>query len=91
MNSRTPARDVVVIAKDLALKTAAKSLYQDVKSSNLTVDVLVNNAGVAYGGAFTAMDTDAVPRMVLLNAATLAIADAAVRHRHGRARVRDVF
>ncbi len=64
--------DVIVIAKDLALKTAAKSLYQDVKSCNLTVDVLVNNAGVAYGGAFTAMDTEAVARMVLLNAATLA-------------------
>ena len=32
----------------------------------------MNNAGVAYGGAFTAMDADAVPRMVMLNAATLA-------------------
>jgi uncharacterized protein len=69
---KTGGADVVVIAKDLALKTAAKSLHQDVKSSNLTVDVLVNNAGVAYGGAFTAMDAEAVPRMVLLNAATLA-------------------
>ncbi|HTK99058.1 MAG TPA: SDR family oxidoreductase [Pseudomonadales bacterium] len=64
--------NVLVIAKDLSLKTSAKSLYQDVKSCNLTVDVLVNNAGVAYGGAFTAMDTEAVQRMVLLNAATLA-------------------
>jgi short-subunit dehydrogenase len=63
---------VVVIAKDLSLKTAAKSLYQELKSINLPVDVLVNNAGVAYGGAFTAMDTDAVQQMVLLNAATLA-------------------
>lgn len=64
--------EVLVITKDLALKTAAKSLYQDVKSCNPTVDVLVNNAGVAYGGAFTAMDAEAVARMVLLNAATLA-------------------
>jgi uncharacterized protein len=63
---------VVVIAKDLSLKTAPKSLYQELKSINLPVDVLVNNAGVAYGGAFTAMDTDAVQQMVLLNAATLA-------------------
>jgi uncharacterized protein len=63
---------IVVISKDLALKTAAKSLHQDVRSKNLAIDVLVNNAGVAYGGAFTAMDTDAVQRMVLLNAATLA-------------------
>jgi len=64
--------DVVVIAKDLALKTSAKSLHQDVKGKSLAVDVLVNNGGVAYGGAFTAMDNDAVQRMVLLNAATLA-------------------
>ncbi len=64
--------DIVVIAKDLALKTAARALYQDVKSRGLTIDVLVNNAGVAYGGAFTAMDPDAVARMVLVNAATVA-------------------
>ena len=64
--------NVLVIAKDLSLKTSAKALYQDVKSCNLSVDVLVNNAGVAYGGAFTAMETEAVQRMVLLNAATLA-------------------
>lgn len=65
--------DIVVIAKDLALKTAPKALHQDIKSRNLAIDVLVNNAGVAYGGAFTAMDADAVARMVLLNAATLAM------------------
>ncbi len=64
--------EIVVIARDLSLKTAAKSLGQDVKSCNLHVDVLVNNAGVAYAGAFAAMDADAVQRMVLLNAAALA-------------------
>ncbi len=65
--------DVLVIAKDLALKTAARGLYQDVKSCGLTIDVLVNNAGIAYGGAFTAMDAEAVARMVSLNATTLAV------------------
>ncbi len=64
---------VLVIAKDLALKTAARGLYQDVKSCGLTIDVLVNNAGIAYGGAFTAMDAEAVARMVSLNATTLAV------------------
>ena len=65
--------DIVVIAKDLALKTSARALYQEVNGRGLTIDVLVNNAGVAYGGAFTAMDADAVARMVLVNAATLAV------------------
>ena len=64
--------DVLVVTKDLALKTAPRALYQDIKSCGLTVDALVNNAGVAYSGAFTAMDADAVARMVLVNAATLA-------------------
>jgi len=64
--------DVVVITKDLALKTSPKSLHQDVRSANLPVDVLVNNAGVAFGGAFTQMDPEAVSRMVMLNAASLA-------------------
>jgi len=68
----TTGAHVVVIAKDLSLKTAAKSLYQELKAINLPVDVLINNAGVAYGGAFTAMDADAVQRMVMLNATTLA-------------------
>jgi len=64
--------DIVVIVKDLALKTAASALHKDVKKRGLPVDVLVNNAGIAYGGAFTAMNADDVARMVLVNAATLA-------------------
>jgi uncharacterized protein len=62
----------VVMAKDLALRTAAKSLHKELAARGQQVDVLVNNAGIAYGGAFTAMDHEAVNRMVLLNAATLA-------------------
>jgi uncharacterized protein len=64
--------NVAILVKDLALKTAAKSLHHEVKQLGAPVDVLVNNAGVAYGGAFTAMDADDVSRMVLLNAASLA-------------------
>jgi short-subunit dehydrogenase len=63
---------VAIIVKDLALKTAPKSLHHEVKQLGEPVDVLVNNAGIAYGGAFTAMDADDVSRMVSLNAASLA-------------------
>jgi len=65
--------DIIVITKDLSLKTAARALHQEVKKRGLHIDVLVNNAGIAYGGAFTAMDTDEVVRMVLVNAAALAM------------------
>ena len=64
--------DVLVLAKNLALRTAAKSLHKELVGRGRAIDVLVNNAGVAYGGAFTAMSADDVSRMVLLNAATLA-------------------
>jgi short-subunit dehydrogenase len=63
---------ITVIAKNLALRTAAKSLYKEVNDRGIRVDILVNNAGVAYGGAFTGMDPEAVSHMVVLNAATLA-------------------
>ncbi len=68
---RPSGADVTVIVKDLALKTAPKSLHQAVRTE-VPIDVLVNNAGIAYGGAFTSMDPDAVARMVMLNAASLA-------------------
>jgi short-subunit dehydrogenase len=64
--------NVIVLAKNLALRTAAKSLHKELIARNQSVDVLVNNAGVAYGGAFIAMGPEDVSRMVLLNAATLA-------------------
>lgn len=63
---------ITVFAKNLALRTAAKTLHKDITARGVTVDVLVNNAGVAYGGAFAAMDPEDVSRMVLLNSATLA-------------------
>ena len=63
---------VTIIAKNLALQTAAKTLHKELSARGVSVDVLVNNAGVAYSGAFAAMDAEDVSRMVLLNAATLA-------------------
>jgi short-subunit dehydrogenase len=64
--------NITVVAKNLALLTAAKSLHKELAQRGISVDVLVNNAGIAYGGAFTGMDPEDVSRMVLLNAATLA-------------------
>jgi uncharacterized protein len=50
------AIQVIPIAKDLFNPEAAIELYEEVKASGLTIDVLVNNAGQGKYGAF--VDTD---------------------------------
>lgn len=64
--------DITVLSHNLALRNAPFTLRKTLAERDLKVDVLVNNAGVAYAGAFSAMDPEAVSRMVMLNAATLA-------------------
>src|SRR5215210_1607976 len=44
--------DVVPIAKDLFQKEAAFELYEEIKSKNFLVDVLVNDAGQGQYGLF---------------------------------------
>ncbi|HMK06777.1 MAG TPA: SDR family NAD(P)-dependent oxidoreductase, partial [Flavobacterium sp.] len=44
--------EVVSIVKDLFNSDAAMELYEEIKSRNLTVDVLVNNAGQGQYGLF---------------------------------------
>lgn len=44
--------DVVTYQKDLSLQTAAKEVYDFVKSQDIDVDILVNNAGFGAFGDF---------------------------------------
>ncbi|MVM41366.1 SDR family NAD(P)-dependent oxidoreductase [Spirosoma sp. HMF3257] len=50
-------QEITVIGKDLATEDAAQDVYNQVKAKDITVDVLVNDAGVGLYGLF-ATDTD---------------------------------
>lgn len=62
---------VVVIEKDLTKINAATELYYEVKSQNLRVDYLVNNAGFGDYGEFLDGDITKYENMINLNIMTL--------------------
>ncbi|SDK41053.1 hypothetical protein SAMN05421823_102669 [Catalinimonas alkaloidigena] len=62
---------VVCIAKDLAEAGSAQALYDDIRQHNLTVDVLINNAGFGEHGLFTETDLEKELKIIQLNIATL--------------------
>jgi short-subunit dehydrogenase len=57
--------------RDLADPSAAVSLWEQLATDGLAVDVLVNSAGVGLHGAFSEQNPDAIDRMVALNVGTL--------------------
>ena len=61
---------VTVIENDLSQENAAKRLYNQIKSSNLKIDTLVNNAGAGIYGRFSEFDEETMKRndaMINLN------------------------
>tara|TARA_R110002110_G_scaffold362241_1_gene571950 strand:- start:3454 stop:4251 length:798 start_codon:yes stop_codon:yes gene_type:complete len=65
------AVSVSVRPADLAVAGSAQSLARTLQREGLTVDVLVNNAGVLQHGRFTDMDAEEHQRMIALNVAGL--------------------
>jgi short-subunit dehydrogenase len=63
--------DVIPIAKDLFQREAPFELYDEVKSKNLTVDVLVNDAGQGQYGLFVESDIRRLLDIIQLNVASL--------------------
>ncbi|GAB3164433.1 SDR family NAD(P)-dependent oxidoreductase [Telluribacter humicola] len=62
----------LVIKKDLARENAAQELYNEVKQKGITVDVLVNDAGVGVHGIFaTETDWEKESAMIHLNTISL--------------------
>lgn len=57
----------VILEKDLSVPGSAKQLYDEVKSSNILVDVLVNNAGVSERGFFYETDMAKELSIIQLN------------------------
>ena len=65
-------QQITIIGKDLATEDAAQDVYNQVKSKNITVDVVVNDAGVGLYGKFaTDTDWEREKAMIHLNVLTL--------------------
>lgn len=62
---------VTVIPKDLSLSGSAQELYNEVKNKNLTVDVLINDAGFGEHGLFMDTDLEKELKMIQLNVTSL--------------------
>jgi short-subunit dehydrogenase len=61
------------LAEDLARPGGADALVDRVRSLDLTVDHVVNNAGFGAGGAFTAVDVGRAAEMIRLNCEALTV------------------
>ncbi|QQK75184.1 SDR family oxidoreductase [Salicibibacter cibarius] len=59
--------DASVIVQDLSEEWAAKHVYEKVTKKNLTVDMLINNAGFGTTGAFLASSETNTHKQVMLN------------------------
>ena len=65
-------QQITVIGKDLSTEDAAQDVYDQVKAKGITVDVLVNDAGVGLYGMFgTDTDWEREKSMIHLNVLTL--------------------
>lgn len=65
--------DVLFLPIDLTHYRAPRQVYSFAKKSHITVDKLINNAGVGFNGDFDALKIEMADKMILLNirAATL--------------------
>ncbi|HEX6290393.1 MAG TPA: SDR family oxidoreductase [Herpetosiphonaceae bacterium] len=63
--------DVTIIPMDLAQTNAPQVLYDQIKESGKTVDVLINNAGYGLYGAFTEIAWEREKNMLELDIITL--------------------
>jgi uncharacterized protein len=64
--------DIRIYAKDLSIIDNAKFIYEDLKSQNISVDYLVNNAGFGINDNYVDIDWQKESEMFNLNMITLA-------------------
>jgi short-subunit dehydrogenase len=65
--------EILVIEKDLSISRNAFELFDEIKSKNLIVNQLINNAGVGVYGEFTATSIEEELKMIELNVSALVI------------------
>jgi len=63
--------NLITMQKDLTLKSSVLEVYDEVKQRGITVNVLVNNAGVGRYGYFHEIDLDKEYEMIQLNVAAV--------------------
>lgn len=62
-----PDRSIAILPLDLSLPNAPFALVEDIKSKNISIDVLVNNAGYGLLNSFHNADIDRQLNMIQLN------------------------
>ena len=60
-----------VFPEDLSIQGSAEALYNKIKTQNLSVDILINNAGYGRWGELTSFERDDYAEMLQLNVVTL--------------------
>jgi uncharacterized protein len=65
------APQVIVIAKDLSVPGTPQEIFEQTKSLGITVDFLVNDAGVGERGLFSETDLDTDLKIIQLNIVSL--------------------
>jgi len=63
--------NVTVIACDLAEPGGPEHLVSEIAGQGLQIDVLVNNAGIAYSGEFQSLDSTQINNVIALNITAL--------------------
>lgn len=63
--------EVIALAQDLSLPGAAAEVYAEVRRRGLTVDVLINNAGLGLYGEFRTNDPQQLHAMLVVNMVAL--------------------
>ncbi len=62
---------IMVLPKDLSLPGAADHLYEELEKAQITVDILINNAGFGGHGAFVDRDWQSESHMIAVNITAL--------------------
>ncbi|MBT2690961.1 SDR family oxidoreductase [Bacillus sp. ISL-47] len=63
--------EVTIISKDLSVPGAAREVYDEIGKRNISIDVLVNNAGFGLMGNFDELDLQKQINMIQLNITAL--------------------
>jgi uncharacterized protein len=64
--------EILNLVKDLSLRDAAVDVYNEVKSKNIVIDYLINNAGFGDFGLFAGCSWEKQEKMISLNITALA-------------------